>query len=363
MTVYNPSIESASIKVYIHNVTTGNDTILYTASVAYQNTSILFDGQNAVYDVSGSNITIGTSGYSGYSGSAVGIAWGLTGNAISGGQFLGTTNGQDLVFKSDSVQVGVLSNTNASVLFGLGAIVGSFGDVAIGYNAQTLAASVAIGYGATADSSAANSVAIGTATNASNTFCVAIGNGASAIFSQAISIGNGASSTALGSIAIGSGSSSGGSESIAIGVNATSAHTNSISLGTGAVTAGPNEFVFGNGNITNNYFSGVLLGNAAYAGTVAFGPGGGTGPVLNLLNATDFGGLITFTTGTSPAAGMVFEYTYANPFPNESYVVFTPASGGSLFTCFVGTASNAWALYGNLTASTTYSLYFIVNGY
>jgi hypothetical protein len=50
-------------------------------------------------------------------------AWALTGNSIASGNFLGTTNDQDLVFKRNNVQSGWISSSSlASTAFGLNAL-------------------------------------------------------------------------------------------------------------------------------------------------------------------------------------------------------------------------------------------------
>lgn len=69
-------------------------------------------------------------------GGGSGNFWSLTGNAPAAGNFLGTTNSVDLIFKSSNIQSGLLSSNNTS--FGKGALnPANFGglNTAIGANA------------------------------------------------------------------------------------------------------------------------------------------------------------------------------------------------------------------------------------
>jgi len=65
--------------------------------------------------------------------------WNLTGNAITSGQFLGTTNSQDLVFKRNSTEVGRLSGFNVN--FGVNSTTGTSG-VGVGYNSGYLSSGI-----------------------------------------------------------------------------------------------------------------------------------------------------------------------------------------------------------------------------
>lgn len=78
--------------------------------------------------------------------------WSLSGNSISSGNFLGTTNTQNLIFKANNQQVGYLS-------------YGSFGNVAFGLLAgnsgSALCCNVAVGYYALAVNTDGNNTAVG----------------------------------------------------------------------------------------------------------------------------------------------------------------------------------------------------------
>jgi len=65
--------------------------------------------------------------------------WNLTGNAITSGQFLGTINSQDLVFKRNSTEVGRLSGFNVN--FGVNSTTGTSG-VGVGYNSGYLSSGI-----------------------------------------------------------------------------------------------------------------------------------------------------------------------------------------------------------------------------
>ena len=63
-------------------------------------------------------------------------AWGLNGNAITAGQFIGTTNSQSLVFKVNDTYAGAIKTTGGvSIGFRAGEALSTSSDVAIGGNA------------------------------------------------------------------------------------------------------------------------------------------------------------------------------------------------------------------------------------
>ena len=136
-----------------------------------------------------------------FNGSSWENKWGTNGNIISAGQYFGTNNAADLVFKTNGVEIGRLSGDgNKKMQFGQGRATGevsaalnqgrAFGDysfasgaglatgfasTALGYGEATGTASVALGNTATA--SGIYSIAMGSETQATNTVSSAIGYG------------------------------------------------------------------------------------------------------------------------------------------------------------------------------------------
>lgn len=86
--------------------------------------------------------------------------WSLTGNSVSGTNFLGTTNAQALLFKANNTQVGQLQyGSSANVSFGVSA----------GNGWNTLCCNVAIGYYALSANTSSNNTAIGNSSLSANT--------------------------------------------------------------------------------------------------------------------------------------------------------------------------------------------------
>jgi len=103
--------------------------------------------------------------------------------------------------------------------------------------------------------------------------------------------------------------------------------------------------------------------------TLVAGSGAGTGPALSLLTGSaDYAGVISLTTGSSPAANnTIATLTFADPFPSFGVCTFSPNSPGT-------TAAGAWGGSSNfvfilisggtaLTASSTYQWSYLCNGY
>jgi hypothetical protein len=118
-------------------------------------------------------------------------------------------------------------------------------------------------------------------------------------------------------------------------------------------------------------------GNLYTAGNVAFGTGAGTGPSVGQIIGSGNSVMVTFTTGTTPAAnGNIFTLTYPNSFPTKSIVVFSAgadAGGGAgdnaagAITKFKIESSGAgtfvFKAVGTLAASTSYAVSFNFTGY
>jgi len=114
----------------------------------------------------------------------------------------------------------------------------------------------------------------------------------------------------------------------------------------------------------------VGLGNAWTSGNISFGAGAGTGPTLNSVSGTGNYLIITFTTGTTPAANsQVFTATYPTAFPQgPSCAVFTTGNDQDVNIMKIQTASDTAVQVNSkngssLTASTQYKLYMMFGGF
>lgn len=89
-----------------------------------------------------------------------GSGWGLTGNAVSSGDFLGTTNTQDLKFKVNNIQVANFA-TNDSITIGSGANASGIASISVGINSSNLGiAGISLGYQAS-NNAVNNGIALG----------------------------------------------------------------------------------------------------------------------------------------------------------------------------------------------------------
>lgn len=247
--------------------------------------------------------------------------WGLSGNSITAGQFIGTTNAQDLIFKVSNTQAGRLDNTNGNTSFGKGALNpgttgaqnSAFGEAALasntigtnnvaigGYSLRantTGGENIAIGINSLNANLIGNSnIAIGTAALLKNTASSNTAVGASAMQENTDGFQNtalgaialqanttGYSNTALGNsalflnteghdnVAIGQdamGENTTGSNNVAIGSLAgfsSVATSNSIAIGYQAQASADNQTVIGNEDITTVYLKGAGTATTASA--------------------------------------------------------------------------------------------------
>lgn len=143
--------------------------------------------------------------------------WSLTGNAgtTAGTNFIGTTDGIDLVFKVNSVESGRLNLYNLSTSYGYNSIA-SYKSTAIGYAAST----------------------------GTNTESVTIGNASSSVY-RSVSVGSEAVSTGNNSIALGQ-SATAAFQGTALGSTASATGNNSTAIGFGATTSQANALILGN---------------------------------------------------------------------------------------------------------------------
>lgn len=223
--------------------------------------------------------------------------WQTTGNSgtSTASNFLGTTDGNGLVFKVNNAQAGYLgiSGSSYSTSLGVGASGTSTGfqATAIGAGAQATAnTSVALGYSSTA--SVQNAIAIGNISQATT------GN-------DAIAMGYNARALSYQSLAIGSGSTASTSnQTIAIGTNASATGYQGISIGYGTVTSTNNSALAIGVSATATGYQSTALGNSASAtgqNTTAIGNGATTSQTnaLVLGNSTTNVGIGTSTPNTS----------------------------------------------------------------
>ncbi|MFT3935865.1 MAG: tail fiber domain-containing protein [Chitinophagaceae bacterium] len=221
-------------------------------------------------------------------------AWALTGNASTNPStnFLGTTDAQALVIKTNSTQVGRFDQN--SLALGIGATtnnstqsyaIGSSANV--GYNHTTgyaIGGSAAVNadnsfsIGNSATTNGSNSFAIGNGATANNTASLAIGSAAVTAYSitDAVAIGSNATANASNSLAIGSNSTAANktianaASAVAIGTTTVANSANAIAIGTGT-TIGyglTNPIAIGAG-ITVNGSNGVAIGNGSSISYVA----------------------------------------------------------------------------------------------
>ncbi|MEO8710678.1 MAG: hypothetical protein ABI405_01075 [Parafilimonas sp.] len=215
--------------------------------------------------------------------SSGGSGWGLTGNSgtSTGTNFLGTTDGNGLVFKVNNTQAGYLglSGSSYATSFGVGSsgTTTAFQATAIGAGAQATANdALALGYNSTA--SIQDAIAIGNSAQAkTNNEAIAIGHNSTATSYQGISLGVSSSSSNNQTIAIGVSSNASGYQGIAIG-NSSSATTNnnalavgvsasasgfqSAAIGNSASATASNSTAIGNG-ATTSQTNALVLGNSS----------------------------------------------------------------------------------------------------
>jgi len=188
-----------------------------------------------------------------YSTSSTG--WLTTGNSgtSSSANFLGTTDGNALVFKVNNTQAGYLGLTSSySTSFGLGSAV-TYKGTAIGASATASTANEAVAVGYNANAAGYQSVALGTSAQATtNNHTIAIGYDAQASAYESIAIGASSRTTSSNNqnIAIGVSASASGYQATAIGNGASATAQNSMALGNGASVSTANYISIGNTSIS-----------------------------------------------------------------------------------------------------------------
>ncbi len=226
--------------------------------------------------------------------------WSLTGNAGTnpGTNFLGTTDGQPLIIKTNNTQVGRFDAN--SLALGIGATVNNAThSFAFGNNAAVaFSITNALALGGSAAVNGSNSFAIGTSAVANSPTSFALGNAATVAFgvTDAMALGTNATANALNSIAIGGNgnasfkTTAAGISGIAIGKAATANASYSIAIGDSAIAG----FVSG---------PPIAIGRSAYVnGANSVGIGTSTN-ISNVSNATAIGANTSVSASNSTAIG------------------------------------------------------------
>ncbi len=252
-------------------------------------------------------------------------AWSLIGNASTNPStnFLGTTDAQPLLIKTNGTQVGRFDQN--SFALGIGSTINnSTQSYAIGTNANVgfnHTNAYAIGSGAAVNTN--NSYAIGDSAVANGSNSFAMGNNAAANNMNSLAIGPNAYTaySITDAIAIGDNATANLSNSIAIGSNSTAANktvanaASAIAIGTTAVTNSASSIALGTGaTVSFNLTPAIAIGNAATVNGnsgIAIGNGASVGFVSNAM-ALGVGASVTSTAINSTALGYNAAATLTN---------------------------------------------------
>ena len=231
-------------------------------------------GLNGTNGAAGATGPTGVQGITGPTGPAASgpAGWSFSGNSISTGNFIGTTNSQPLIFQVNNSPAGYLGATDNNTFFGnqssytggasnvgigykasvLGKVTnsiaignlslvqpgnGSIGDIAIGDGANITGTGVysySMAIGSMAQAQAANDIIIGRAANANQQYSITIGDAAQSEVSSSTVIGQNAYTNASNAIAIGTSATSQAPSAISLGLNAYANGTNAIAIGSGS---------------------------------------------------------------------------------------------------------------------------------
>lgn len=163
------------------------------------------------------------------SGGSSGNGWSLSGNTAGSSDFLGTTNYQNLVFKSNNNQVGKFV-PNGGISLGKGANANDNQSIAIGENANSSSSNqaTAIGYNSTA--SGYQSTALGYSSESSGNSSTAVGFDVTASGYQSTALGHSATASGQNSTAIGYGATTSQADAIVLGNSSNS--NNKVGIGT-----------------------------------------------------------------------------------------------------------------------------------
>ncbi|MEP7142745.1 MAG: tail fiber domain-containing protein [Ferruginibacter sp.] len=249
-TVTSVGLTSSDITVGGASPVTGSGT--YTLALPTVNSNV-GTYTNASITVNAKGLITAASSGSGGTGSSNG--WALTGNTGSNPtkNYIGTSDGQPLVFKINGIQAGYLgmSGSSNATSFGVSSSA-SYQSTAIGSGAlaNTSNGATALGYAAIA--SGQGTIAIGSGANAANVNeTIAIGYNSNSDSYQGIAIGSAATtSNTNNAIAIGYAASASGYQSAAIGSSSRATAQNSTAIGNGASASNANYISLGNTSVT-----------------------------------------------------------------------------------------------------------------
>jgi hypothetical protein len=197
--------------------------------------------------------------------------WLTTGNSAIATDFLGTTNAQDLVFRSRGNAAGRIGTTSTS--YGIGSLVANTGanNTAFGTNALAV------------NTDKVDNTAIGHNALAAHTASPAVGNGNTAVGSQALASLSGGTlntavgfealrsssgitqfNTAVGAFALRNVNANATQDNVAVGYNAMGSTGQTI---TGSVAVGASALISVANNTTRNTAIGVNAGSAITSGS------------------------------------------------------------------------------------------------
>lgn len=177
--------------------------------------------------------------------------WNLTGNTVTGTDFLGTNNYFPLIFKVNGNPFSRF-HPNGGLALGNGAAANDNNSVAIGTNATATTSNQAVAIGPSSNAAGYQSVAIGLSAATSNNNTVALGTSSNASGYLATAIGVSAASSNNNGFAIGNSANASGQQAFALGQEANSSGQNATAIGYQATTSQANAIVLGSSSNANN---------------------------------------------------------------------------------------------------------------
>lgn len=183
--------------------------------------------------------------------------WSTSGNTLSPGDYIGSTNNRPLIFKVNNQDAGTVES-NGNVFFGYRVSYSSGGSNNIGIGDR---AEVSGGGGNS------NSIAIGASSQVQTSYGIALGRNTYINQQYGITIGDGSQAQGNSAIVIGKSAYANGADGITIGTSSQAQGTSSISLGDGAYTSGSNSIAIGGGSSATQAqgASSISLGYRAYS--------------------------------------------------------------------------------------------------
>ncbi|MGC4041864.1 MAG: hypothetical protein QM710_14055 [Flavobacterium sp.] len=177
--------------------------------------------------------------------------WNLTGNTVTGTDYLGTNNYYPLIFKVNGNQFSRF-HPNGGLAIGNGAAANDNNSVAIGTSATATTSNQAVAIGPSSNAAGYQSVAIGLNSATSNNNTVALGTSSNASGYLATAIGVSSASSNNNSFAIGNSANASGQQAMALGQEANSSGQNATAIGYQATTSQANAIVLGNSSNGNS---------------------------------------------------------------------------------------------------------------